>query len=93
MKVQVKTERCNSKVRPQPYCNCGAAVAVGRDVFVVNDCDGEIPRFRSCGDGVMKDLVFESSGDYIVSYISLYKRCRFLTRSDINRAVQPQKMT
>ncbi|WAR28739.1 SVEP1-like protein [Mya arenaria] len=42
------------------FCNCGVMISSGRDIFVVNNCDGNgiwDVRFRSCVDGVLNNRV------------------------------------
>ena len=66
LKVQIKTVSCGTT----PFCNCGAAVAVGKDVFMVNNCDkstGWDIRFKNCEDGVLKEKVLEKGRNYKVS--------------------------
>ncbi|XP_052819122.1 uncharacterized protein LOC128244982 isoform X2 [Mya arenaria] len=51
--VQIKTKRCWG--HSGPFCNCGVAVRAGRDVYVVDMCDGQPDsgRFRECKDKVI----------------------------------------
>lgn len=49
----MKTRSCYNNNRT-PFCNCGAAVRAGRDIFVIDNCGGVVrpPRIVYCKDGV-----------------------------------------
>ena len=67
--IQIKTSLCPGQ--PHAYCVCGVAVAVGRDVFVMDNCIRAPPRFRSCRDGIMNELVYHNArnDEYMVNNI------------------------
>ena len=53
-----------------PSCNCGVAVAAGRDIFIMSKCEQSGPwdiGFKNCEDGVLRDKVLERDSSYIVS--------------------------
>ena len=55
---------------PGVWCNCGAAVAVGRDVFVVSKCNPNGPwdiGFKRCDDNVITDKILTRGSIYSVS--------------------------
>ncbi|XP_052785257.1 uncharacterized protein LOC128220772 [Mya arenaria] len=57
--VQIQTTHCLGSDVPV-FCNCGVMISSGRDIFVVNNCDGNgiwDVRFRSCVDGVLNNRV------------------------------------
>ena len=65
LQVQIKTRVCSGTVR----CNCGVAVAAGRDVFVVNKCNPNGPwdiGFKRCDDKILTDNILIRGSVYTV---------------------------
>ncbi|WAQ98101.1 FBP1-like protein [Mya arenaria] len=66
--AQMKTAKCGGA-----SCNCGIAVNVGRDVFVINACTYRIRfdiKFKQCDDGLLRDKVTKSGNTYKVYFPS-----------------------
>ena len=52
--IQVTNHGCAGNNGP-PYCVCGIAARAGRDVFVLNVCDGQsVVDFYLCDDSALK---------------------------------------
>ncbi|XP_052796450.1 uncharacterized protein LOC128228929 [Mya arenaria] len=67
--VQIKTDRCGIR----PACNCGIAVNLGRDVFVIDACTRRSRfdiKFKQCNDGLLRDKVKKSGSTYRVFFPS-----------------------
>ena len=67
----MKTISCATGI----WCNCGVAVAAGRDVFVVSRCNTNGPwdiGFKRCDDNVLKNKILTRGSLYIVSYDTLH---------------------
>lgn len=75
--VDIETTKCNNNPYSQPYCVCGMAVRVGKDLFVINRCADIDIGFRFCDEGLIDvrkhgefiykvELIFFRSGKSVI---------------------------
>lgn len=67
--VQLKIFACYPNARVK--CNCGVAVRVGSDVYVIDVCNGSLSMgYKLCGDNVLTTMK-ENDFTYTVSSYSI----------------------
>ncbi|KAL3835998.1 hypothetical protein ACJMK2_021453, partial [Sinanodonta woodiana] len=69
IQVQMRTNRCYGFPEGPPFCPCGVAIAVGRDVFVVDRCSiPTIIYMPQCDDGTLKGKI-KNAGNFYQIYL------------------------
>ncbi|KAL3835999.1 hypothetical protein ACJMK2_021454 [Sinanodonta woodiana] len=65
----MRTNRCHGFPEGPPFCPCGVAIAVGRDVFVVDRCSiPTIIYMPQCDDGTLKGKI-KNAGNFYQIYL------------------------